>query len=60
MQEFANRKKAAEKDRKKTDDQVSAKFSKCKAAESTATKVSSVVVKLIHDYKSDFDQWSDA
>lgn len=39
MKEFANRKRSTEKDKKQNDDSASAKYSKCKAAESTGTKV---------------------
>jgi hypothetical protein len=40
LKEFANRKKNLEIDRKKQDDTESAKYSKCKAADSTCKKVS--------------------
>ena len=39
MQEFANRKKNLEKNKFKNNDDESAKYSKCKAAESTGKKV---------------------
>ncbi|CAG9785697.1 unnamed protein product [Diatraea saccharalis] len=44
LQEFANRKKHLEQDRKKTDQSESAKYSKCRAADSTSTKVNGLTV----------------
>lgn len=47
MQEFAQRKKSIESDRKPNKDSESAKYSKCKAADSTSTKV---CLKFIKNY----------
>ncbi|CAH0714394.1 unnamed protein product, partial [Brenthis ino] len=52
MQEFANRKKNIEKDRHKNNDAESAKYSKCKAADSTGKKVNGLTVAGRESYLS--------
>ncbi|CAK1540519.1 unnamed protein product [Leptosia nina] len=52
MQEFANRKKSIEKDKKLTNNLESAKYSKCKAADSTSTKVNGLTVASRESYLS--------
>ncbi|CAH0406945.1 unnamed protein product [Chilo suppressalis] len=44
MKEFANRKKHLEQDRKKNDESESAKYSKCRAADSTSKKVNGLTI----------------
>ncbi|XP_047509764.1 ATP-dependent helicase SGS1-like [Pieris napi] len=51
MHEFAQRKKSIEKD-KKSNDSESAKYSKCKAADSTSTKVNGLTVASRESYLS--------
>ncbi|XP_045494589.1 ATP-dependent DNA helicase Q5-like [Colias croceus] len=52
MKEFAQRKKSIEKDRKPHDETESAKHSKCKAADSTSTKVNGLIVATRENYLS--------
>ncbi|XP_038214428.1 ATP-dependent DNA helicase Q5 [Zerene cesonia] len=52
LKEFAQRKKSIEKDRRNNDETESAKHSKCKAADSTSTKVNGLTVATRENYLS--------
>ncbi|VVD04597.1 unnamed protein product [Leptidea sinapis] len=52
MKEFANRKRSIESERLKDNDSQSAKYSKCKAADSTGTKVNGLTVACRESYLS--------
>lgn len=48
IKEFANRKRNLDKDKNRNGDAESAKYSKCKAAESTENKVSDCFIIIIY------------